>query len=131
MTPRKNDKLGDLLQEFANMLISVEEVIDFGNRDMPVTSDDAETILGNYLTFYGKQDNRHGGFCTADHYKSFIERAKEFPVLYLEGGAVQIMEKARSNLEISVRALAPNVVSNLGYELRQDDERLLVYQKVD
>ena len=125
----KNDELVDLLKESAELYTNMKGIIDISDSDMPVTSNDTGLILFAYLLLYGKSDTRRGGFCTAKHYKSFIKRAERLAGLPEIDGLVQRIEKARSNLETSVRTLNPQDVLSLGYELRQDGERLLIYLK--
>lgn len=103
-------------------------VIDISDSNMPVISDDTKDILFTYLNLYGKADNRHVVYCTADNYKFFEKRAKEFVGFSEIKGIVQRIEKARINLEKSVLALDLEVVIDLGFELKEDEGKLLVYK---
>jgi pyrrolidone-carboxylate peptidase len=119
----------DLLEKAIDFYKIIYGVIDIDKSEMPVVSEDSDDILQTYLMLYGKQDNRHGGFDTSEDYKSFMKKAQGFSKLPEVNKFAQRIEKARANLETTIKKIDPKVVLELGYELREDDNRLLVYNK--
>jgi len=124
---KTKDDLREWLLNGVYMYNMISKAVDITALDMPVISNDPLTLLHTYQSVYGKQKNRHGGFNTAEKYVDFMKTAEIFAELPEVDELATRIERARSNLAIAVGGLSAETVTKLGYELREHDNKLMVF----